>query len=333
MRDIKVRTENTVYWVANRTAANLVFIEHEYVIELVYSLLGKAQEGRRDLEVCGFSFVPNGYEMILTGNSENLSEFMMVFNRLCTMTFKRLLRIPYRSIWLDRFEEKVLADFPSVIHKIASMYLEPLKQGLCTAVHRYGFNSYKYLQQVLSLGEEIESEHTDVVIRKLNQIPENISEEEAKHFLKVLEKRRTDKKGKVKLAVRPLAWKHCFKETQNSSDSHLISLLKKEIKTLQKENEVQIEQAVRVNKHNMKPRLSSIHKTYVAPKWKRKGPYFYCIDKESEKRILKSYADYRKECAFAYELWKKTGFLCYPPGAFIPTGPPKESFSLGKPFW
>ncbi|RME58522.1 MAG: hypothetical protein D6780_06595 [Candidatus Dadabacteria bacterium] len=333
MRDIKFRAENTMYFVYNYTAHNLVFVDNPVIEKVVFSLLASTQRSVDGVDVCCFTFTPSGYEMILRNDTGDISVFMQLFDRLCTVMFKKLLGVSYQSIWIGRFKEKVLPTYQSVVYKMSSIYLKPLVLGLTDSVQSYGLSSYSYFQRVLTEGDEVEEIGINIESRHLKKISKDITETEEKELLEGFEKKRKRKRGEIKLVIKPLIWKKCFKETKDSTNRCLVNIVKKELKRQKRVNKLKIDKAYKENKDKRNPSLSAIYNTYTPVKWRRDGPYFFCLEKKLTDKIMEFYREYCRECALAYEVWKQTGIVSYPAGAFVPSGPPKESFSLGKPFW
>ncbi|RME57674.1 MAG: hypothetical protein D6780_07945, partial [Candidatus Dadabacteria bacterium] len=323
-RPIKIRGKNTVLYVRNQTSRFMPFINHPYVVELVCAVLARALKVYKGVVLCHYVFTPRGYEMIITGDSTKLSPFMGYIDKTFTDLFKKLLNIPEKSLWIDRFWEELVGSSYGVKLKIVSMYLKPLLLGLCQNIRSYGLlSSFIYIIRALKR-KKCYSIHFPLYFEKLSTLNSEITKEEEKELLKTLHWWRGV--AGVKLAIKPFYWKKCFKDIRKTPDLVIFKDILKIFLEELRRNKDKI-----TGKRGRVP-LRELFNTYN-PKRRTRPPYIFCPEDERRAILYKFYYEFCCACSKAYQLWITEKILSYPRGAFIPTGPPFEIFEEGECFW
>ncbi len=323
-RPIKIRGKNTVLYVRNQTSRFMPFINHPYVVELVCAVLARALKVYKGVVLCHYVFTPRGYEMIITGDSTKLSPFMGYIDKTFTDLFKKLLNIPEKSLWIDRFWEELVGSSYGVKLKIVSMYLKPMLLGLCAHIRNYGLLcSFKHFIKALKKNGYY-TVHSPLDFSRIERIDENITEEQEKILLELL----SYWKGVLglKLKLKPFYWKKCFKDSRKASD---ISIFK-DIVSIFLEAVAQNKESITGSKRRVS--LKELYKTYK-PARRKRPPYIYCPEDRRREFLNKIYNEFCLACAKAYYQWKTEKVVAYPKGAFVPTGPPFNIFEEAEPFW
>lgn len=301
----KLFLPNTVVFVTFRTEEGLPLVPLKFINKIIKSALGRAYE-LYQVEVVAVTFESNHCHLIIrVTNPELVSPFVGYVKQEIAHALNRLIGRPRKTVWIEGFDSPTILDSYTALKKIAYVLLNPVKDKLVSQMDQYpGVSSYQWLQ---TNQNKITTERIfrDSVIRLKN--PEKPWLEEHSYQFE------DEKKSEVTLELFPYAWKKCFPDTKDLSDTEIRSLMLEFLK----EEESQLPSEP-LDPERLK--RQSLVKEYTSRKF---GKRMVCLSifSAQRKRFIKLYKYLCNQAMEAYEQWKKGNLIPFPLGLFPPCLP------------
>ena len=320
---------NAVHFVSTRTEEGLPFVPTRYMNMIIWNALARAQSLYPMVAICGFVFLFNHFHMVIViEDPEQASLFIKHVKQEISHCVNRLLGRRQHTIWHRKYDGPPVLDYKKLQVVLAYIYMNPVEAGLVDSIDKYpGVSSWEMLKS-----GKYRSWHPvfsrDSVPKLSN--PHHPEKEEAS----VCQTLRESSFGSFMFELKPFAWKSCFYDIQNMSETELLHDIQSEVqkKELQAAEERLKNKVTVVGSQNLK--IQSMLRAYTP---KKHGKRMICL--ASDKKLRVEYITFFKEIVAraneVYGRWKIGDYSVeYPPGLFPPARPrcanllPQYAFSM-----
>jgi REP element-mobilizing transposase RayT len=304
----KFFVSNSLVMVSFRTEEGLPFVPLLFVNNMIWSVLGRAQE-LYETKLCAFTAEPNHVHMMLkVTDPEGVSKFVGYFKQETAHCLNRFLN-QQKTVWAEGFDSPTILDSETALKKFAYVLLNPVKDELISDMNDYpGVSTYSLmLQNRLSIN--VPRIFRDSVVPLRN--PRKPWLEEFSYLFD------DDKKSEVEFTFHPYIWKSCFHDTANLSDEEIRTMM---LEHLSKEQRI-------LSKAGLNPERLKRQSMLTNYQPKKFGKRMICLAASATLRreFIKVYRALADMAAAAFKSWQKGEIVPFPSGLFPPSLPRRSN--------
>jgi len=313
----KMYLQGKMYKIGFRTEEGLPFVPVQFMNEIIWSNLAKAQN-LHGQEIASVTVEPNHCHMDLRcTDPETMPSFIGYFKQETAHAINRLLGRRRKTVWVEGYDSPPVLECERFLESFAYNILNPVKDGLVSHIEFFdGVSSYKHFRKKKAYRECLLISRDS--IPKMNN-PEK-PELDNSFLMRTLRKKN---KKKITLKLDFYSWKKAFPETENLSDNEAYKLL---VEVVRKKKD-EIENDLMIKPHSLKPhsyKRSTVNSMLEEYRPKKFGRKMICLAKDIALRV--QYIAFFRACSDearrVYQRWKKGDFsVPFPPGMFAPCMP------------
>lgn len=297
-----------------RTEEGLPFLPIEFINEIIWSNLAKAQNlfGQEISEVM---VEANQFHFILkVTDPESLPKFIGYFKQETAHAINRLLGRRRKTVWVGDYDAPTILDLKRFLQAYAYSILNPVKDQQAASLDEFeGVSSWEMLKKNITIRR----------CRKIarNKIPRLSNPHnpaaECKRIMTFLQEHNLEE---IDFKLDLFSWKTCFPETKDLTDEQLHALLIEAIN--EEKSRLEQEAGSSTSSTQKQPRTKkgaeSLLREYRPKKF---SPKSICISTIKELRVhfIKRFKSICQLAREIYGEWKSGNFIrTMPPGLFSP---------------
>jgi REP element-mobilizing transposase RayT len=311
----KLFLPNSLLFVTFRTEEGLPFVPTDFINEILWSSLAKAQ-ALYPVEVCAFNYELNHAHMLLrVTNPEHIHNFVGYVKQESAHALNRLLGRRRKTVWAEDYDSPTVLDENKALEMFEYLILNPVKDNLTDSMDDYpGVSSWKLMKHGRNKRRCRAIARNKIPKLKNPERPWN-EEQEVSEFLK------ENNRKILTFELSPFSWKQCFADTRDLTDAEVRKLIFDRI-----EERAQQYLADKREKRLPKPRperlkFQSILRNYVPQTF---GKRMICLSsvREMRKRFINFYRGLCEHASDVLALWRKGCWhVPFPTGLFPPSLP------------
>ena len=143
----KLFLPNSLIFVTFRTEEGLPFVPTDYINEILWSELAKAQ-ALYPVEVCAFNFEMNhGHMLLRVTDPELIHPFVGYFKQETAHALNRLLGRRRKTVWAEDYDSPTVLDENKALDMFTYLLLNPVKDNLTDSMDDYpGVSSWALMK-------------------------------------------------------------------------------------------------------------------------------------------------------------------------------------------
>jgi hypothetical protein len=323
-RQIRIICEDTLYEVVPRAKEGLPLPPNQTSNQLLAGILGRTQRDEK-VTLCNFvEMNSHSHQHVIPNDPYKLTKFYMEYQKKITDSVRKLTKLKSLELWEDRPSVIKVVQLEDVIRRIIYLFLNPAKAGLVESIDQYpglsSWQAFKTCEPSIDATYKIKAYWTPASV--IEPLPTNNKlspfEDQA------MAKRLRAKKSTIEydLVIQPFAWLKIYGITNpreiEAIRQRIITAVYAEESALAKKRQDEELSAIGAEKLKRQQYLRP-----HTPKKKERRIFVICADNELRPKIIANHRETARKHKKCSENLRNGIPQEWPPGTFIPWGPPK----------